>query len=353
MDAAMSNGDLLRKLFQSYKRRDDQAFTFYAQQVVEQERQKHHNILAQDLAEILDGVILRDVKRLPTVNAFSPNDLPQDKERGLPLVEIVSTRESLHDIILEEESQSIVEGIIREYGRIDVLRTHGLHPRRRLLFCGPPGCGKTLCAKVIAHELDLPLLYVRFDTVVSSYLGETSANLRKIFDFAQRGSWVLLFDEFDAIGKSRADASEHGELRRVVNSFLQLLDNFRSDNLVIAATNHEQMLDSALWRRFDDLVYFPPPDRNLILRTLERKLSGTRYREGSLNRLANSLVGATYADIERICLDAVKKCYLDNRNELTAEDLKHAVQQYKRRLRILSVATESEPETDIESKTVL
>src|SRR5262249_4991728 len=126
--------------------------------------------------------------------------------------------------------------------------------------CGPPGCGKSVVAEGLAHDLYLPLATVRFDAVVSSYLGETGANLRKVFDFARGRPVVLLFDEFDAIGKHRTALDEHGELKRVVTSFLQLLDSFHAETLTIAATNHQGLLDPALWRRFDEILYFPPPN---------------------------------------------------------------------------------------------
>jgi len=149
---------------------------------------------------------------------------------------------------------------------------HGFQPATKLLFCGPPGCGKTLCAEIIASELGLPLLYTRFDAIVSSYLGETAANLRKVFEYASSSRWVVLFDEFDAIGKARDDAAEHGELKRVINSFLQLLDGFTAPSILIAATNHEQLLDPALWRRFDEILVFPRPSVHEIRSLLGMKL---------------------------------------------------------------------------------
>ncbi len=336
MDLPKGNGDLLRKLFQSYKRRDNQAFDFFAHQIVENERQKRHNVLADDLERILEGNLQTGIRKLPLGNTVDYRDLPRDRERDHPLVEVHSTNRTSYDMILSEENRCTLDAILHEYRRGDILRTHGLSPRRRLLFCGPPGCGKTLCAHVIAHELELPLLYVRFDSVISSYLGETSANLRKVFDFAGRGDWVILFDEFDAIGKNRDDPSEHGELKRVVNSFLQMLDGFVSDSIIIAATNHERALDTALWRRFDEIVYMGLPERPQVRALLERKLAAVRHDHVDLSRFTRQMVGATYADIERACQDAMKICFLGNRRELTSDDLKVAWERHKRRLEIIT-----------------
>ncbi len=131
--------------------------------------------------------------------------------------------------------------------RAAVLEANGLVPIRRVIFCGPSGCGKTAMAEAMSAELAIPMLYVRFDAVVSSLLGETAANLRKVFEYARRGQWVLFFDEFDAIGRSRDDTTEHGEIKLVLNSFLQIVDNFDGRSLVIAATNFEQVLDPAVY----------------------------------------------------------------------------------------------------------
>ncbi len=168
----------------------------------------------------------------------------------------------------------LVDRIILEFREWEVLEANGLTPVRRILFCGPSGCGKSATAEAIATEMSLPLLYVRFDAVISSLLGETAANLRKVFDYARRGQWVILFDEFDAIGRSRDDPTEHGEIKRVVSSFLQIMDNFDGRSLIIAATNFEQSLDPAIWRRFDDVVRFDLPTP-VQLRTFIRKQLNT------------------------------------------------------------------------------
>ena len=219
--------------------------------------------------------------------------LPRDRARGSDLVEIRSPDHYLGDILLQQDVEEQVRRVLKEYRASALLQTHGLQPQRKLLFCGPPGCGKTLCAEVLADELGLPLVYTRFDAIISSYLGETAANLRQVFDFCSRGSWIVLFDEFDAIGKSRDDVTEHGELKRVVNTFLQLMDSFQSESILIAATNHEGLLDNALWRRFDDVLYFDKPATSQISGLMALKLpriSSCRRAAGCICRTDGGLV---------------------------------------------------------------
>jgi SpoVK/Ycf46/Vps4 family AAA+-type ATPase len=204
------------------------------------------------------------------------------------------------------------------------------------LFCGPPGCGKTVTAEAIAGELGLPLIYARFDSVISSYLGRTSANLRSIFDFALQGSYVILFDEFDAVGKSRNDMGDHGELKRVVNSFLQLLDSFESDNILIAATNHESLLDSALWRRFDEVLFFDLPTKEQIAELIRMKLAGFPHTPiGKNQEVIDLMVGFSHADVERTCLEAIKHAILSNRRQVNEKDFAASLEHQLKRKEIV------------------
>src|SRR5260370_1771265 len=262
----MARGELLRKLFLSQRRGNEEEFRAAALQVIAEEEQKQNHQLARDLSRILES---SNGSLKPGATLAS---LPLDRERQTLLVEVREPRRSLNDIILRREDRLAIERIIEEYRKSEILRVHALRPNTKLLFAGRLGCGKTVCAEVIATELGMPLLYTRFDAIVSSYLGETAANLRKVFDYAAAGRWVVLFDEFDAIGKERDDPSEHGELKRVISSFLQILDGFEAPSLLIATTNHEQLLDTALWRRFDEIIYFPPTTLSGVVDLLEMKL---------------------------------------------------------------------------------
>jgi SpoVK/Ycf46/Vps4 family AAA+-type ATPase len=229
----------------------------------------------------------------------------------------------------------MIEEVILEQDRDEVLRSHGLRPKSKLLFCGPPGCGKTLTAEVIAGELRLELVVIRFDAVVSSYLGETAANLRKVFEFLERGRFVALFDEFDAIAKEREDEAEHGELKRVVNSFLQMFDSYRGRSLLIAATNHEGMLDRALWRRFDEIFFFDRPNAEQIRRLLELKLRSTEYDLPTDSRdFHQHMEGFSHADIERVVIQAIKQTILKGRKTVDKDIFEDALKRERERKNI-------------------
>jgi SpoVK/Ycf46/Vps4 family AAA+-type ATPase len=272
---------------------------------------------------------------------------PRDPDRKIPLLEIKQPDRYLQDLVLTAEQISSLELTIQEYREWDVLQANGLTPNHKLLFCGPPGCGKTVTAEAIAGNLGLPLLYVRFDSVVSSLLGETSSNIRKVFDYASNGTWVLFFDEFDAIGRSRDDISEHGEIKRVVNSFLQLLDNFTGKSLIIAATNFEQSLDYALWRRFDEVLRFEKPDMNQIIDLMNRHLSRLGIPKNVSVEKAKELLNMSHAEVERVCVDVLKSCVMEGKKVCKKNDIERAIQRQKHRQKILNrVSGELHPKVD-------
>ena len=301
----MANGKLLRQLVRSGVEGDLDAFRSTAKMVVADERQKQHHLLANDLETILHG--RTTTPSSPALRSLV-GTIPEDRERGIPLLSLREPARRIEDIVLSPGNLSLVNEILREHNREEVLKTHGLRPSDRILLCGPPGCGKTLTAEVIASELGRPFAVVRTDSVVSSFLGETAANLRKVFDFVATTPMVMLFDEFDALGKEREDASEHGELRRVVNAVLQMLDAYDGRSLIIAATNHEGMLDSAVWRRFEEVLFLKPPTRAQLCRLLAVKLRGVR-RDFDIEETAERGMfdGATHADVERIVQRALKE----------------------------------------------
>jgi SpoVK/Ycf46/Vps4 family AAA+-type ATPase len=249
--------------------------------------------------------------------------LPRDLDRDAPLVEVRQPERTRDEIVLSAELQRKLDRIESEYRARDTLARHGLAVKSRILFVGPPGCGKTLCAEILAADLGMTLLYARFDGIVSSYLGETASNLRRLFAYAQQAAGVLFFDEFDALGKRREDPNEVGELKRVVSSFLQLLDSYPRENLVVAATNHEGLLDEALWRRFDEILFFGKPTVGQLVALMTLRLRHMRKRDANLTALANEMFGFTFADAERVCFEAAKTMYLAGRKELT-QDLLHS-----------------------------
>src|SRR5262245_34054249 len=271
-------------------------------------------------------------------------ELPTDKERGTPLVEIREDERLLDELVLGDDTRDIVDRLVLEHRRNETLHAHGLRAVGKVLFCGPPGCGKTAAASAIAKALYVPLVLVRFDAVISSYLGDTAANLRKVFDFAHARPMVLFFDEFDAIGKRRTDEADHGELKRVVNSFLQMLDGFRGESLIIAATNHERILDPALWRRFDEIVEFPRPSAPQIEHLLARSLR----QVGDLPAIrpaeqARQLVGMSFADVERIALDSIKQAVIEGVEHIEPRAFEDAVARQWQRLALTQDASGQEP----------
>lgn len=343
----MARADLLKKLFDAYQRRDDQAFRRAAAEVIEDERKKHHPVLANELQRILANGV-RSMVEAPRGMPTGPEPVPTDAERRTPLLAIRHPDCYFEDIVLSSRLRKALDRTINEIRGWEILESSGLAPTRRLLFCGPSGCGKTATAEAMASELGLPLLYVRFDSVVSSLLGETAANIRKVFDYAARGHWVVFFDEFDAIARSRDDATEHGEIKRVVNSFLQLLDNFTGRSLVIAATNFEQSLDPAIWRRFDDVLRFGLPDSDALAAVVSKRLRPLRFKKPQIDELVAALNGASFADAERVCLDIRKQRALEGGDSVRPEDLSTALERHGYRRDVLHIAARDVPPPTID-----
>lgn len=334
----MSNGKLLRKLIRAGSDRDEESFREVSEEIIRYERQKKHHLLANDLERILYGE-RSSAESLGTKQLR--DQVPIDEERGLPLLQIREPVRDLEEIILADDTREVIESVLLERRRSDLLGSYGLSSIERLLFCGPPGCGKTLAAEVLATELSLPLAIIQLDSVVSSYLGQTATNLRRIFDFIAANECVALFDEFDALGKKRSDSSEHGEVRRVVNAVLQLMDAYRGDSLLIAATNHEQVLDPAIWRRFEEVLLFEPPNIAQIRKFVRMKLSGVRRKfEIDDAPVDEWFSGISYADIERVLIRALKNMILRGEEFIESRHIEHALTREKRR-RVLSTDSDT------------
>ncbi len=320
----MANGKLLRQLIKSGMQGDTASFRAASESVIKEEREKNHHLLANDLERLLYGDQVglgHGARKLHAVT-----ELPTNKDSGLTLLEERAVIREEKDIILSDSTQSAINEILIEHNRADVLRSYGLLPAQKLLFCGPPGCGKTLAAEVIAHSLSLPLVLVRLDSVISSFLGETAANLRKVFDYVVRQPVVALFDEFDALTKDRGDTADHGELKRSVNAVLQMMDGYRGESLLIATTNYETLLDKAVWRRFDEVIGFEMPNLEQIKRLLALKLSGIRRNfEPDDGQIASLFKGLSHADIERVLRRAIKDMILSGREFLEKAHLDAAL----------------------------
>jgi SpoVK/Ycf46/Vps4 family AAA+-type ATPase len=337
----MARGDIIRKLFQSFSRNEREGFYAAAMELIQEERSKNHNLLARDLERILQNGHPKEIYANGNNLYKNYPEVPKDRETGLPLVDIKPFDLTWNDVVLSHDNLEILQRVTLENRKQEVLESYGLRPKSKLLFCGSPGCGKTLTAKVLSGVLGTPLVYVNLTAVFSSYLGETATNLKKIFDYVEKGEWVVLFDEFDAIARDRNTLNEHGEVKRLVNSLLQLIDMSNSNSLFIAATNHESLLDNAVWRRFDEVLFFGKPDLELRTALLKRYLSRIRHSNINLESFAADLEKATGADIERICIDAMKSVILRGDRELIYTDLKTAIKHYFERNTIISSSAKS------------
>ncbi|MCB6200999.1 AAA family ATPase [Extibacter muris] len=321
----MARADLLKKLFSSFKQEDKDTFYKIAFEIIEDERKKNHGILADDLRMILNG----NYQPKRPMSSFSSNP-PKDNDKEIPLVEVMYPEKYFSDLIITSEKTAQLEQIIKEFNNWDVLTSNGVYPTRRVLFYGPPGCGKTLAAQAISAEIGIPMLYVRFDALISSYLGETASNIRKVFDYAKNDSWVIFFDEFDAIGRSRNDAAEHGEIKRVVNAFLQQIDNYKGRSLVIAATNFEQSLDYAIWRRFDETIRFDMPSTDEKIKLFSMNLKRFKGPEHVFEQYINDMEAFSHSDVEKVCQIIMKMCILEGKKIYTKKDIEYAVKKQGR-----------------------
>ena len=211
----------------------------------------------------------------------------------------------MSDLVVSLSIKERIIRIIKEFTYKDKLLKHDLENRRKIMLSGPPGTGKTMTASIIANELRLPIYVVLLDKIVTKYMGETSAKLRQIFDFIEDIPAVYLFDEFDAIGGQRGKDNEVGEMRRVLNSFLQFIERDHSDSLIIAATNNLELLDHALFRRFDDVIHYQLPSDNEKIQLLKNRLNGNLSKK-EIKSLLIELAYLSHAEIDQVCLDAIK-----------------------------------------------
>lgn len=263
-------------------------------------------------------------------------EIPTDSEKGFPLVQISDQFYSMNDLIINSETKERIEYVISENKNFKKLLSFGLKPKQKILFCGPPGTGKTLASKVISSTIGYPFVYVLFDTIISSYLGQTATNLRKIFDFIEKGKFIVLFDEFDIVGKKRDDNQEHGEIKRVVNNFMQMLDTYNGESILIAATNHQHLLDKAIWRRFNEVLLFDLPNSSQR-KFLFKKYLGVLKRDSDfdLKYFVSNTKGFSAADIATICEDALRMSIINGQKHVEKSDLLWSIKEQKRRKSIM------------------
>lgn len=318
----MARGELMKKLFASHGR--DEEFRAVAELIIDEEEKKNNRVLARSLRRTLEAGPSRPAKP----RALAPL-LPFPEAAG-DFIELIEPAHDKHDVVLASDNVRVFAGLLKEFRRADEIRRRGLPVRSKLLFCGPPGCGKTLTAEVFSAELGLPLYIVKLDRLISSYLGETATNVRKIFEFARKQPSVLFFDEFDALARARDEAGEHNELRRVVNSLLIFIDRIQPKGFLIAATNLDQSLDPAIWRRFDEVVWFDKPDQAMARRFLRMRFKNVATTFDPAARVAD-LDGYSYAELDRISVQAMKAAVIDNRKDIRESDFRLAIADERRR----------------------
>lgn len=299
----MANADQIKALIKTHFDGDFEKFTTISLQVAAHEAKLGHTKLADDIRKIVDKSKLNKLRLKP----FNQN------LEGLILQ--VEPIERLSDLIVSEQILERIERIINEYIQVDKLRRHNLENRRKILLSGPPGTGKTMTASIIANELELPLYVILMDKMVTKYMGETSAKLRQVFDCIEEKQGVYLFDEFDAIGTHRAKDNDVGEMRRVLNSFLQFIEHDNSESLIIAATNNLGLLDQALFRRFDDVLHYELPSNAEKLLLLENRL-GSYAGKFDLNSIVDNMDNLNHAEISKACSDAIKESVLTDKGKV-------------------------------------
>lgn len=318
--------DILKLLLQSHADGDESSFRKAALQVAAAESTAGHVRVAEEIRAIIAKLPPTSARRQgPVIDIAAPRgDLADLLEGGY-------RDERLRDIVLRDDTRNTLLRVISENRSRARLERFGVSPRRRLLFHGAPGCGKTLAAAVLAGEMGLPLMTVRFDALFSRFLGATAVQLRAIFAEMPRRPGVYLFDEFDSVAKARGDSQDVGEMNRVVTAFLQLVDADMSGSILVAATNHVELLDRAVFRRFDVIVPFDKPTREQIADLLKLRLSTVALGAEPADQLAANAEGWSFADVARACDDAVRTMALDERDEISEHDVVLALEELKRR----------------------
>lgn len=323
----MARADLLLELVKAGARGEQQLFRKAIEALIAEERAKQHNILADRLA----GYLNQTESTKPGSTPVFRNGLATNL-----FYEISPTRR-MEDLVLSDVISAACKELIQEQNRADLLRSHNLEPRHRILLAGPPGNGKTSLAEAIAFELAVPFLVVRYESVIASYLGETAVRLARLFEQVRSRQCVLFFDEFDVVGKERGDIHETGEIKRVVSSLLLQVDALPSYVVVVTATNHPELLDRAVWRRFQLRLELPAPSPKQTEEWFRRFEERMGVKLGiSVNTLANQLQGVNFSELEQFGQD-IQRCYVLSLPQANMPRIvKERINQWKQRYAVKS-----------------
>jgi len=313
----MARADILISMIQSASRGDMGSFRKAVESLIAEERGKKHNILAERLALSLNNGVNKNT-------AIRPDGEARD------LIFEINPQKRFEDLILNEETLKLCEELVAEQHRVDLLRSFGLEPRSKILLAGPPGNGKTSLAEALAAHLMYPILIVRYENIIGRYLGETASRLQKIFNYVKTRNCVLFFDEFDTIGKERGDTKETGEIKRVVSSLLLQMDSLPSYVVVITASNHPELLDRAVWRRFQLRIELKPPKINQIECFIKLFIKKTGFNFNySLKSLSQKLSGYSFSEVEEFCTDVVRQAVLTNSQDNARNIVTLKLKQWK------------------------
>lgn len=323
----MAAAEQIKSLIKSFSDGDDSRFYATAMQIAAAEARKGRQELADELKKLI-----KDSKKFKH-DVGSLKNLPVNaaqKELN-DLLEFTRPNDRLKDMVLNDKLKKIIIRILDEQKQIEKLKQHNLFPRKKLLLTGPPGCGKTMTAKVLSNELGIPLFVIRLDGLISRYMGESIAKLRLVFDTMKEFRAVYLFDEFDSIGTTRNHGNDVGEIKRVLNSFLLQIEKDESNSLIIAATNMPENLDEALFRRFDDIINYPLPTEKQIYQFYKRELNEKLSESDNiLLNLSKKSTGLNFSDLKRVCEDFLKNILIYGEEESNLEFITEIINSRKK-----------------------
>jgi SpoVK/Ycf46/Vps4 family AAA+-type ATPase len=334
----VASSEQLKALIKSHIARDDGHFLSIAMQVAAHEAKLGHGKLAEELREMIDAAKSR-IGQDATGKLVAIGSASRPRGELTNLLTVSHPANRLGDMVLDEVASNQLQRVIKEQRQLARIKEHGLTPRRKLLLVGPPGTGKTMTAAALAGELGIPLFLVRLDSLITKFMGETAAKLRQVFDAITDIRGVYFFDEFDAIGSQRGQTNDVGEIRRVLNSFLQMIEHDQSNSLIIAATNHPEVLDYALFRRFDDVVEYHLPTPEQALALIRSRLGQFALKPFKKDGLVEQTEGLSYAEICRAVDASIKDAIMHDQRKVQRAELGRALEE--RRLISAKLAKDS------------